>query len=51
MDLKQLNQDTRDSIRGKNNYVAGTKETAYWPEPKHQDLSDIYNWRDAEQHE
>lgn len=45
--LKKESQDTRDSIRGKDNYQAGIQEVAYWPNPNPNDLPDTKpDWRD-----
>lgn len=50
-ELAQFNKDTRDSVRGKNNYQPGIPEQgANWPEHQSQDLPVPY-WRDENKYE
>lgn len=48
-ELAAFNQDTRDSIRGKNNYSAvHIEQGGYWPsQPIHDVTSDMLMWEDA----
>jgi hypothetical protein len=49
--LAQLNQDTRDSIRGANNYQPNSIQInpeGYWPSHNPNDLPDLSGWQDRE---